>query len=133
MLKKASFQRLNFETPDVYRVYNPSPEEMASINSHFSKVTPIGTSNYLVSASQWRHISLELFVHDYWIVVKFNLTPFFKEHGLNIPSSEVKRITEALRDEQLVLHVNRDVSTNTWSLHKQDELFLLEKIKNILK
>lgn len=133
MLKKASFQRLKFETSDVYRVYNPSPEEITSINSHFNKVTPIDSSNYLVSASTWRHISLELFVHDYWIVVKFNLTPFFKEHGLNIPSSEVKRITETLRDEHLVLHVNRDVLSNTWSIHKQDELILLEKIKNILK
>ena len=131
MLKRASFQRLIFKTEDIYTVYNPSPEEKASFSSRFRKVSRSGTA-YSMSSNIYTHIFIELFVHDYWIPIVLDLTKELKNANLSFSNLEIAIISKALQDEQLVIHVRRDISTNMWSISEQDKLFLFEKIKSIL-
>lgn len=132
MFIRASFQSLFIESEKVYTIYNPSPEEKASLNARFKRITQIGET-YLLSESSYRHLVLKLFIHNHWIERKFVINSFLEKHDLKLSHSEVKTVCEALKNEQFVITVHRDIMTNTWSIPDQEQLLLVDKIKSILK
>jgi len=132
MFVRASFQNLFYETDKVHYVYNPSPEEKASFSSRFRKISQIGTT-YLISTSSHRSLVLEVFVHNYWTEKRIYIDSILAKHGLKLKCSEAEVVAEALRNEQFVITLNRDIISNTWSIPNQEEILLVEKIKNILK
>lgn len=131
MFIRASFQSLFYETGKVYTIYNPSPEEKASLNARFKRITQIGET-YLLSDAEYQHLVFKVFVHNHWIERKFNIDSILEAHGLELSSSDVKTVCEALKNEQFVIHVHRDILTNTWTIPDQEQMLLAEKIKNIL-
>ena len=132
MFVRASFQSLFYQTEKVYSVYNPSPEEKASFMVKFPRVAQI-EETYLLSEGGHQLLVLKLFDHNYWVERTFTIDSILENNGLKLSHSDVRTICEALKGQQYVMKLHKDILSNTWSIPDQEQVLLIDKIKNILK
>ena len=131
MFTRASFQAICYQTEKVYSVYNPSPEEKASFMAKFQRTAQIGET-YLLSEGGHQQLVLKLFVHNYWVERTFTIDSILEKNGLKLSHSDVKTVCEALKGQQYVMKIHKDILSNTWSIPDQEQMLLVDKIKNIL-
>ena len=132
MIKRASFQKLSYSVTGVYKVYKLSSEEEFSFKKRFQETESLGTT-YLTYDNVNRHVFVELFVHEHWILKKFDIrNNILATLGREITEEETKKISEALQQDPLIIRVDYNITTNIWKLVEQDKINLLEKIKEIL-
>lgn len=122
MIYRTSFNSLQVECQGVYKVYNVSKEEYKALFRKFNGQINGSNGNYAIYNNARRYLWLNLFVHDRWEPIRFDIRNDFLKatKGKKIYEEAIKKISKLLAKERLFLYVDYDSKTNTYTLLNKD-------------
>lgn len=122
MIYRTSFNSLQVECQGVYKVYNVSKEEYKALFRKFNGQINGSNGNYAIYNNARRYLWLNLFVHDRWEPIRFDIRNDFLKatKGKKIYEEVIKKISKLLSKERLFLYVDYDPKTNTYTLLNKD-------------
>lgn len=128
---KTSFNGLQMSKEGIYHAYNLSVDEFESLKRHFGDKVNGSKENCIVCEHADRRIVLNLFVHEVWIPLEFDmrgdLLRLFKSN--KIFQKDIKNLSRKLKEMKIQLHVDYDWKTNSWHIVEYDKfLELLSKL-----
>lgn len=129
---KTSFNSLKVSVKGVYSAYNLTADELESLKRHFGIKVNGSNGNYTVYKDANRKILLELFVHEKWIPLTFDirgdLLKLFQSD--KIFTKDIEKLSKKLKETRVQLYVKYDYSNNLWSI--VDYNSFLELLKSLI-
>ena len=130
---RTSFNGLKVLVEGVYSAYNLSPEELSSLKRYFGADKVNGSNgNYTVYRDAHRRIILELFVHEKWIPINFDIRKDLLRlfNSNRIYTRDIETLSKKLKEMRIQLHVEYDYVNNLWHIVDYDKF--LELLKNLI-
>ena len=108
-------------------------EEYKALFMKFNGQINGSNGNYAIYNNARRYLWLNLFVHDRWEPIRFDIRNDFLKatNGKKIYEEAIKKISKLLAKERLFLYVDYDPKTNTYTLLNKDSF--LEILVKLLK
>lgn len=133
MIYRTSFNGLTVECTGVYKVYNVSNEEYNLLLRKFNGQINGSNGNYAIYNNAQRHLWLNLFVHDQWKPIRFDIRNDFLKatKRKKIYEDDIRRISKLLVEDRLFLYVDYNPNENTYTLLNKDTF--LEMLVKLLK
>ena len=127
MIYKCSFNSLNICVDDVYTAYNLTPNELKDLKRRFGEKISCNNGIYTVYKFADRKIFLELFVHEKWITVQFDIRNDLSRlfNATEIDKNDIKKLSEKLKENRVQLYVEYNMRMNTWKIVDYDNFLVL--------
>ena len=116
---KTSFNGLTISTKGVYSAYNLTQEEFESLKRTFGLDSINGSNgNYTVFRNAQRRVYLNLFIHDIWQPVSFDIrNDLLKLYKSNkIYQKDIDALSKSLKELRIQIHVEYDYEKKQWSI-----------------
>ncbi len=130
---KTSFNGLKVSVEGVYSAYNLSPEELESLKRRFGADKVNGSNgNYTVYKDAERKVILQLFIHEKWLPINFDIRKDLLKlyNSDRIFEKNIKTLSKKLKDMRLQLHVEYDYRNNLWYI--VDYGYFIELLKSLI-
>ena len=133
MIYRTSFNSLTVEVQGVYKVYNVNSEEYKVLFRKFNGQINGSNGNYAIYNNASRHLWLNLFIHDKWEPIRFDIRKDFLRatKSKKIYEEDIRKISKLLAKDRLFLYVDYDPKTNTYTLLNKDTF--LEMLVKLLE
>lgn len=130
---KTSFNGLKVCVNGVYSAYNLTQDELNSLKRTFGEIKVNGSNgNYTVYKDAKRSVMLQLFVHQIWRPVEFDirkdLLSIFRSN--KIYTKNIEELSKKLKELRIQLHVDYDHINDRWYIVDYNDF--LELLKNLI-
>lgn len=132
---KTSFNGLEVVVEGVYSAYNLSEKELQNLKRCFGESKVNGSQgNYTVYKDANRKVLLNLFIHDIWKPISFDirkdLLQLFNSNKLY--KKDIEKISKELKEMRIQLHVDYDPYITGWHIIDTDYDNFLNLLKQII-
>ena len=129
---KTSFNGLKVSVSGIYKVYNLTQDELESLKRRFGSKVKEDNAILTVHDNVSKRINLELFVHEMWAPVSFDIYGDLSRilNSSDISEQTIEKLSKQLEEMQIQLQVDYDWGSNFWSIVNYDEF--LELLKSLI-